>query len=112
MKKIEAYVPDNRVSEIVDAVERESGHEGVTVVRAVVQRPDRTSPSRRPLPLESHYEPMALLLFIVGDYRADLVVEVVAQAVADEGDPVSVTTTAVDNVRHNRTGAWLAEIDA
>jgi nitrogen regulatory protein P-II 1 len=112
MTKVEVVVIRERVETVIDAVEDETGHVGVTVIEAVGHGKQRgVTHEYRGRVFESRFLPKALLIFIVAD---DIVEAVVAAAQAaavsgnESGDGL-VYTTPVGNVTHNRTGAALSE---
>ena len=103
MKKVEAVVLRERVEIVIDAVEEQTGHVGVTVVEAVGHGRQRgITHEYRGRVFESRFLPKALLTFVVADeLAADA-----ARSGNDCGDGL-VWTTAVDHVTHNRTGLPL-----
>jgi nitrogen regulatory protein PII len=112
--KVEAVVVRERVETVIDAVEDETGHVGVTVVEAIGHGRQRgVTHEYRGRVFESRFLPKALLIFIVDDDRADAVVRAVADAARtgkESGDGI-VWTTPVDAVTHNRTGQALEEAE-
>ena len=114
MIKVEAVVIRERVETVIDAVEHETGHVGVTVIEAIGHGRQRgVTHEYRGRIFESRFLPKALLIFIVEDDRADAVVEAIADAARsgnESGDGI-VWTSAVDNVTHNRTGRSLEEVE-
>ena len=114
MTKVEAVVIRERVETVIDAVERETGHVGVTVVEAIGHGRQRgITHEYRGRIFESRFLPKAVLTFIVADDRADAVVDAVvdsARSGNESGDGI-VWTTPVDNVTHNRTGRSLEEVE-
>ena len=110
MVKVEAVVIRERVETVIDAVEAEAGHVGVTVLEAVGHGRQRgITHEYRGRVFESRFLPKALLVFVVEDARAGAVVEAIADA-ARSGNPAGdglVWTSSVDNVTHSRTGASL-----
>jgi nitrogen regulatory protein P-II 1 len=115
MVKVEAVVLRERVETVIDAVEHETGHVGVTVVEAIGHGRRRgVTHEYRGRIFESRFLPKALLTFVVDDAIAQRVVRAVADAARsgnESGDGL-VWTTAVDTVLHNRTGLGLGEVDA
>jgi nitrogen regulatory protein PII len=110
MTKVEAVVLRERVEIVIDAVEEQTGHVGVTVVEAVGhgRQPGITHEYRGRV-FESRFLPKALLTFVVEDGLAARVAATVADAARsgnDCGDGL-VWTTPVHNVTHNRTGLPL-----
>ena len=112
MTKVEAVVLRERVETVIDAVEEETGHVGVTVVEAVGHGRQRgITHEYRGRVFESRFLPKALLTFIVDDGVADAVAATVADAARsgnESGDGL-VWTTPVEHVTHNRTGGPLEE---
>jgi nitrogen regulatory protein P-II 1 len=112
--KVEAVVIRERVETVIDAVEHETGHVGVTVIEAIGHGRQRgVTHEYRGRVFESRFLPKALLLFIVEDDRADAVVEAIADAARsgnESGDGI-VWTTPVEHVTHNRTGQSLEEVE-
>jgi nitrogen regulatory protein P-II 1 len=112
--KVEAVVIRERVETVIDAVEHETGHVGVTVTEAIGHGRQRgVTHEYRGRVFESRFLPKAHLTFIVKDELADAVVETVADAARsgnESGDGL-VWTTPVDNVTHSRTGVRLEEVE-
>jgi nitrogen regulatory protein P-II 1 len=112
--KVEAVVIRERVETVIDAVEHETGHVGVTVVEAIGHGRQRgVTHEYRGRVFESRFLPKALLTFIVKDELADAVVEAVADAARsgnESGDGL-VWTTPARGVMHNRTGVSLEEVE-
>jgi len=112
MTKVEAIVLRERVEIVIDAVEEQTGHVGVTVVEAVGHGRERgITHEYRGRVFESRFLPKALLTFIVEDALAQAVAEMIADAARsgnDCGDGL-VWTTRVEHVTHNRTGKPLEE---
>ena len=112
MTKVEAVVLRERVEIVIDAVEEQTGHVGVTVVEAVGHGRERgITHEYRGRVFESRFLPKALLTFIVEDSLAEAVAETIADAARsgnDCGDGL-VWTTRVEHVTHNRTGQPLEE---
>jgi nitrogen regulatory protein P-II 1 len=108
--KVEAVVLRERVETVIDAVEEETGHVGVTVVEAVGHGRERgITHEYRGRTFESRFLPKALLTFVVQDEAARAVVGAIADAARsgnESGDGL-VWTTPVSNVTHNRTGGAL-----
>ena len=115
MVKVEAVVIRERVETVIDAVEEETGHVGVTVVEAIGHGRERgITHEYRGRVFESRFLPKALLIFIVEDDRLGEVVAAIvdsARSGNESGDGL-VWTTQVDNVMHNRTGKSLEEVEA
>ena len=98
MIKVEAVVVPDRVETVIDAVEAEAAHVGVTVVEAIGHGRQRDVPK-------------ALLTFIVPENKAERVVNAICEAARsgrESGDGL-VWTSPVSHVRHNRTGKPLHE---
>jgi nitrogen regulatory protein P-II 1 len=110
MTKVEAVVIRERIETVIDAVEEETGHVGVTVVEAVGHGRQRgVTHEYRGRVFESRFLPKALLIFVVDDELVDGVVASIASAARsgnESGDGL-VWTTAIDNVTHHRTGEPL-----
>ena len=115
MTKVEAVVIRERIETVIDAVEEETGHVGVTVVEAVGHGRQRgVTHEYRGRVFESRFLPKALLIFVVDDAKADAVAGAIAEAARsgnESGDGL-VWTTPVANVTHNRTGLRLEEVEA
>jgi nitrogen regulatory protein P-II 1 len=108
--KVEAIVIRERVETVIDAVEHETGHVGVTVVEAIGHGRQRgVTHEYRGRVFESRFLPKAQLTFIVRDELAPAVVDAIvdsARSGNESGDGL-VWTSPVGNVTHNRTGARL-----
>ena len=114
MTKVEAVVIRERVETVIDAVEAETRHVGVTVVEAIGHGRQRgVTHEYRGRVFESRFLPKALLTFIVEDSVARAVVNAIVDAARsghESGDGI-VWTTPVENVMHNRTGLALGEVE-
>ena len=114
MIKVEAVVIRERVETVIDAVEEQTGHVGVTVVEAIGHGRQRgITHEYRGRVFESRFLPKAVLTFIVAEDIAEGVVAAIADAARsgnESGDGV-VWTTPVQNVTHNRTGMKLEEVE-
>ena len=114
MTKVEAVVIRERIETVIDAVEEETGHVGVTVIEAVGHGRERgVTHEYRGRIFESRFLPKALLIFVVDDGKAEGVVRAIAAAAAsgnESGDGL-VWSTPVDDVTHNRTGLALEEVE-
>ena len=114
MIKVEAVVIRERVETVIDAVEEETGHVGVTVVEAIGHGRQRgVTHEYRGRVFESRFLPKALLTFIVEDEISTAVVDAIADSARsgnESGDGL-VWTSRVDNVTHNRTGIRLEELE-
>jgi nitrogen regulatory protein P-II 1 len=112
--KVEAVVLRERIETVMDAVEEETGHVGVTVIEAVGHGRQRgITHEYRGRIFESRFLPKALLILIVEDDKAESVVAAIVDAARsgnESGDGI-VWTTSVDNVTHNRTGLSLEEVE-
>jgi len=112
--KVEAVVIRERVETVIDAVEHETGHVGVTVVEAIGHGRQRgVTHEYRGRTFESRFLPKAHLTFIVEDGIAPAVVAAISDAARsgnESGDGL-VWTSRVDNVTHNRTGIRLEELE-
>ena len=115
MTKVEAVVIRERVETVIDAVEEATGHVGVTVVEAIGHGRERgVTHEYRGRVFESRFLPKAVLTFIVDDSIAAQVVDAVVDAARsgnESGDGL-VWTTPVSNVKHNRTGKSLEEVES
>ena len=116
MRKVEAVVLRERVEIVIDAVEEQTGHVGVTVVEAVGHGRQRgITHEYRGRIFESRFLPKAHLTFIVHDELAEAVVDAIVDAARsgnESGDGL-VWTSAVERVTHNRTGTKLEkEVEA
>src|SRR6187455_2966657 len=92
MKKVEAVVLRERVEIVIDAVEEQTGHVGVTVVEAVGHGRQRgITHEYRGRVFESRFLPKALLAFVVADELAAAAAGTTA-ATASSGRPRSTTS--------------------
>ena len=114
LRKVEAVVLRERVEIVIDAVEEQTGHVGVTVVEAVGHGRQRgITHEYRGRVFESRFLPKALLIFVVEDERAEAVVAAIADAARsgnESGDGL-VWTSSIASVVHNRTGMPLGEVE-
>ena len=114
MIKVEAVVIRERVETVIDAVEEQTGHVGVTVVEAIGHGRQRgITHEYRGRVFESRFLPKALLTFVVRDEQADDVLAAIADAARsgnDSGDGIA-WTSLVANATHNRTGQPLEEVE-
>jgi nitrogen regulatory protein P-II 1 len=112
MTKVEAVVLRERVEFVIDAVEDQTGHVGVTVVEAVGHGRERgITHEYRGRVFESRFLPKALLTFVVADELAGEVAATIADAARsgnESGDGL-VWTTRVEHVTHHRTGLPLED---
>jgi len=113
--KVEAVVIRDRVETVIDAVEEETGHVGVTVVEAIGHGRQRgVTHEYRGRVFESRFLPKMLLTFVVEDELAAAVVAAIADSARsgnESGDGL-VWTSRVENVTHNRTGQPLDGVEA
>ena len=114
MTKVEAVVIRERVETVIDAVEEQTGHVGVTVVEAIGHGRQRgITHEYRGRIFESRFLPKALLTFVVDDDVARGVVDAIvdsARSGNESGDGI-VWTSRIENVTHNRTGRSLEEVE-
>ena len=114
MTKVEAVVVRDRVETVMDAVEEQTGHVGVTVIEAVGHGRQRgITHEYRGRVFESRFLPKAVLTFVVADDIAEAVVHAIVDAArsgSESGDGI-VWKTPVENVMHNRTGLSLEEVE-
>jgi nitrogen regulatory protein P-II 1 len=114
MTKVEAVVIRERVETVIDAVEQQTGHVGVTVIEAIGHGRQRgITHEYRGRIFESRFLPKAVLTFVVDDEIADAVVAAIVDAARsgnESGDGI-VWTTPVHDVTHNRTGLALEEVE-
>jgi nitrogen regulatory protein P-II 1 len=112
--KVEAIVIRERIETVIDAVEAEAGHVGVTVVEAVGHGRQRgITHEYRGRVFESRFLPKALLIFVTSEAKATTVVEAIVDAARsgnESGDGI-VWTTSIASVMHNRTGSALEEVE-
>ena len=115
MIKVEAVVIRERIETVIDAVEDETGHVGVTVVEAIGHGRERgITHEYRGRVFESRFLPKAVLTFVVAEEVAAAVVAAIADAARsgnESGDGI-VWTSPVANVTHNRTGMRLEEVES
>ena len=114
MIKVEAVVIRERIETVIDAVESETGHVGVTVIEAIGHGKQRgITHEYRGRVFESRFLPKALLVFVVKDELAEKVVASIVDAAVsgnESGDGIC-WTTPVSDVMHHRTGRPLAELE-
>jgi nitrogen regulatory protein P-II 1 len=114
MTKVEAVVIRERVETVIDAVEEQTSHVGVTVVEAIGHGRQRgVTHEYRGRVFESRFLPKAVLTFVVRDEVAEAVVGAIvdsARSGNESGDGI-VWTTPIENVLHNRTGQPLEEVE-
>jgi nitrogen regulatory protein P-II 1 len=99
---------------VIDAVEEQTSHVGVTVVEAIGHGRQRgVTHEYRGRVFESRFLPKAVLTFVVRDEVAEAVVGAIvdsARSGNESGDGI-VWTTPIENVLHNRTGQPLEEVE-
>ena len=114
MTKIEAVVVRDRVETVMDAVEEQTGHVGVTVIEAVGHGRQRgITHEYRGRVFESRFLPKAYLIFVVRDEIADdvqLAIVDAARTGHENGDGIC-WTTPISAVTHNRTGRPVEEVE-
>jgi len=114
MTRVEAVVIRERVETVIDAVEEQTGHVGVTVVEAIGHGRQRgITHEYRGRIFESRFLPKAVLTFVVDDGEAEAVVAAIVDAARSgnaSGDGI-VWTSPVHHVTHNRTGQPLEEVE-
>ena len=106
MVKVEAVVIRERVETVIDAVEEETGHVGVTVVEAIGHGRQRGSRTSTGPDLRVPFLPKAMLVFVVRRQRRGGLARRSCDAARsgnESGDGIA-WTTPVDAVTHNRTG--------
>ena len=110
MVKVEAVIVRERVETVIDAVEEETGHVGVTVVEAIGYGPERgVTHEYRGKTFESRFLPKALLTFVIEDGLAERAVTAIAAAARtghESGDGLC-WMSPVAHVVHHRTGERL-----
>ena len=114
MTKVETVVIRERIETVIDAVEEETGHVGVTVIEAVGHGRERgVTHEYRGRVFESRFLPKALLIFVVDDAKVEAVVGAIVAAAhsGNESGDGLVWSTPIDNVTHNRTGLRLEEVE-
>jgi nitrogen regulatory protein P-II 1 len=114
MTKIEAIVLRDRVETVMEAVEEQTGHVGITVIEAVGHgREKGITHEYRGRIFESRFLPKAFLIFIVRDEIAEEVKHAIVDAARSghpNGDGIC-WSTPVAGVTHNRTGLPLEEVE-
>ena len=115
MVKVEAVVIRERVETVIDAVEEETGHVGVTVMEAIGHGRQRgITHEYRGRVFESRFLPKAHLTFVVRDELVDGVIAAIADSARsgnESGDGIC-WSNSVSNVTHNRTGTSLEEVES
>jgi nitrogen regulatory protein P-II 1 len=114
MVKVEAVVVRERIETVMDAVEEQTGHVGVTVVEAVGHGRERgITHEYRGRVFESRFLPKAYLTFVVREEIAGEVIAAIADAARtghENGDGIC-WISPVSSVTHNRTGKLLEEVE-
>jgi nitrogen regulatory protein P-II 1 len=114
MMKVEAVVVRDRIETVMDAVEEQTGHVGVTVIEAVGHGRQRgITHEYRGRVFESRFLPKALLTFVVADALAEPVIDAIVDAARtghESGDGIC-WVSPVFTVTHNRTGLSLEEVE-
>src|SRR5437763_8209481 len=107
MTKVEVVVIRERVETVIDAVEEETGHVGVTVIEAIGHGRQRgVTHEYRGRVFESRFLPKAMLIFVIEDRLTELVVDAIVDAARsgnESGDGL-VWTSDIGNVIPHRTG--------
>ena len=114
MTKVEVVVIRERIETVIDAVEDETGHVGVTVIEAVGHGRQRgVTHEYRGRIFESRFLPKAQLVFIVPDHIVNDVIGAIVDAAhsGNESGDGLCWASPVSNVKHNRTGASLEEVE-
>src|SRR5947208_10330739 len=110
MVKVEAVVVRERVETVIDAVEEETGHVGVTVVEAIGHGRERgVTHEYRGRTFESRFLPKAHLTFVIDNELAERAVGAITAAARtghSSGDGLC-WTSPVANVVHHRTAERL-----
>jgi nitrogen regulatory protein P-II 1 len=112
--KVEAVVVRDRVETVMEAVEEQTGHVGVTVVEAVGHgREKGITHEYRGRVFESRFLPKAHLTFVVRDEIAEDVIAAIVDAAKTghvNGDGIC-WMSQITGVTHNRTGQRLEEVE-
>jgi nitrogen regulatory protein P-II 1 len=112
--KVEAIVVRDRVETVMEAVEEQTGHVGVTVVEAVGHgREKGITHEYRGRVFESRFLPKAHLTFVVRDELAEAVIDAIVDAAKTghvNGDGIC-WMSPVAGATHNRTGQKLEEME-
>ena len=112
--KVEAIVVRDRVETVMEAVEEQTGHVGVTVVEAVGHGRERgITHEYRGRVFESRFLPKAHMTFVVrGDIAEGVVAAFVDEAKSGHANGDGICwMSPVTNVTHNRTGRKLEEVE-
>ena len=114
MTKIEAVVVRDRVETVMEAVEEQTGHVGITVIEAVGHGRERgITHEYRGRIFESRFLPKAYLIFVVRDEIAEQVKHAIVDAARSghpNGDGICWSSPVL-GVTHNRTGLPLEEVE-
>ncbi len=114
MMKVEAVVVRDRVETVMEAVEEETGHVGVTVVEAVGHgREKGITHEYRGRVFEARFLPKAHMTFVVADELVEDVIAAIIDAARTghvNGDGIC-WASPVFSVTHNRTGLKLEEVE-
>jgi nitrogen regulatory protein P-II 1 len=114
MTKIEAVVVRDRVETVMEAVEEQTGHVGITVIEAVGHgREKGITHEYRGRVFESRFLPKAYLIFVVRDEIAEDVKHAIVDSARTghaNGDGIC-WSTPVHGVTHHRTGLPLEEVE-
>ncbi len=114
MTKIEAVIVRDRVETVMDAVEEQTGHVGVTVIEAVGHGRQRgITHEYRGRVFESRFLPKAHLIFVVRDEIAGAIQHAIVDAARtghENGDGIC-WATPVSSVIHNRTGKPIEKVE-
>jgi nitrogen regulatory protein P-II 1 len=112
--KVEAVVVRDRVETVMEAVEEQTGHVGVTVIEAVGHgREKGITHEYRGRVFESRFLPKALMTFVVRDEVVDDVLHAISDAARTghvNGDGICWASPVL-SVTHNRTGLLLEEVE-
>ena len=113
MTKVEAVVIRERIETVIDAVEEETGHVGVTVIEAVGHGRERgVTHEYRGRVFESRFLPKALLIFVDDEkLAAGRAARPAAAHSGNESGDGLVWSTRIENATHNRTGLSLGEVE-
>jgi nitrogen regulatory protein P-II 1 len=107
LTKIEAIITRERIETVIDAVERQTGHIGVTVIEAVGHGRQRgITHEYRGRTFESKFLPKAQLIFVMDSDLVDKAVSAIADAARtghESGDGIC-WTMPVERAVHHRTG--------
>ena len=115
MTKVETVVIRERIETVIDAVEEETGHVGVTVIEAVghgrrARRHARVPRARLRVALPAEGAARSSSSTTTRSKRVVAAIAAAAHSGNESGDGL-VWTTPIDNVTHNRTGLRLEEVE-